>query len=69
MGWLTVSIYPESGQPVRLSVVVPVFNEADNVLPLLDEIERALAPVGGFEVIFVDDQSDDDTQSRLAPAV
>ena len=69
MGWLTVSIYPESGQPVRLSVVVPVFNEADNVLPLLEEIERALVPVGGFEIIFVDDQSDDDTQARLAPAV
>ena len=69
MGWQTVSIYPESGQPVRLSVVVPVFNEADNVLPLLEEIERALTPVGGFEVIFVDDQSDDDTQARLAPAV
>ncbi|PWC34577.1 glycosyl transferase [Azospirillum sp. TSO35-2] len=66
-------MFPESGQPVRLSVVVPVFNEADNVLPLLDEIERALAPSGGFpggfEVIFVDDQSDDDTQARLAPAV
>lgn len=69
MGWQTVSIYPESGQPVRLSVVVPVFNEADNVLPLLEEIERALTPVGGFEIIFVDDQSDDDTQARLAPAV
>ncbi|MCG5244200.1 glycosyltransferase family 2 protein [Azospirillum doebereinerae] len=59
----------ENREPVRLSVVVPVFNEADNVLPLLDEIERALIPVGGFEVIFVDDQSDDDTQVRLAPAV
>ncbi|MCP1614739.1 dolichol-phosphate mannosyltransferase [Azospirillum lipoferum] len=64
-----MSIYPENGQPVRLSVVVPVFNEAENVLPLLEEIERALSPVGGFEVIFVDDQSDDDTQARLAPAV
>ncbi|CAO3426743.1 glycosyltransferase family 2 protein [Azospirillum doebereinerae] len=64
-----VSILAENREPVRLSVVVPVFNEADNVLPLLDEIERALTPVGGFEVIFVDDQSDDDTQARLAPAV
>ncbi|GLR83130.1 dolichol-phosphate mannosyltransferase [Azospirillum oryzae] len=64
-----MSIYPENGQPVRLSVVVPVFNEAENVLPLLEEIERALTPVGGFEIIFVDDQSDDDTQARLAAAV
>nr|WP_148219787.1 glycosyltransferase family 2 protein [Azospirillum sp. B510] len=64
-----MSIFPESGQPVRLSVVVPVFNEAENVLPLLEEIERALTPAGGFEIIFVDDQSEDDTQARLAPAV
>ena len=60
---------PEGGQPVRLSVVVPVFNEADNVLPLLEEIERALAALGAFEVVFVDDGSTDDTVTRLAPAV
>jgi dolichol-phosphate mannosyltransferase len=68
-GMTAVSIISEGRPPARLSVVVPVFNEADNVLPLLDEIERALAPLGGFEVIFVDDQSDDDTQARLAPAI
>lgn len=61
---------PAEGRlPVRLSVVVPVFNEADNVLPLLEEIERALSPAGGFEVIFVDDESSDDTPARLAPAI
>lgn len=53
----------------RLSVVVPVFNEADNVGPLLAEIEAALSGRFDFEVIFVDDASDDDTAARLAPAV
>jgi glycosyltransferase involved in cell wall biosynthesis len=42
-----------------LSVVVPVLDEAENVIPLLDEIEAALAPRGGFEVIFVDDSAID----------
>ncbi|AWK89069.1 glycosyltransferase family 2 protein [Azospirillum thermophilum] len=64
-----MSILEEGRPAVRLSVVVPVFNEADNVLPLLEEIERALRPVGSFEIIFVDDESSDDTQARLAPAV
>ena len=53
---------------MRLSVVIPVFNESENVLPLLDEIERALAPLGSFEAIFVDDGSTDDTASVLADA-
>lgn len=64
-----MSKFPEESRPVRLSVVVPVFNEADNVLPLLDEIERALAAIDSFEVVYVDDGSGDDTVARLAPAV
>lgn len=64
-----VSALLEDRPPVRLSVVVPVFNEADNVLPLLEEIERALAPMGAFEVIYVDDGSSDDTLARLGPVV
>lgn len=52
-----------------LSVVVPVFNEADNVEPLLAEIETALQGRFEHEIIFVDDGSDDATVARLAPAV
>ncbi|MGB8276115.1 MAG: glycosyltransferase family 2 protein [Alphaproteobacteria bacterium] len=52
-----------------LSVVVPVFNEADNVLPLLAEIHGALEPLGAnFEVVFVDDGSRDETGQRLKEA-
>lgn len=50
-----------------LSVVIPVYNEADNVLPLLDEIVQALTAHGPIEVIFVDDGSSDDTAARLKP--
>ena len=44
------------------SVVVPVFNEADNVRPLWDRLLPVLTQTGGrFEVVFVDDGSRDGT--------
>ena len=42
-----------------LSVVVPVKNEQDNILPLLAEIHAALESRYDYEVIYVDDGSDD----------
>src|ERR1700676_4152332 len=44
----------------ELSVVVPTFNERDNVLTLFRRLETALAAVA-FEVVFVDDNSPDGT--------
>ena len=55
--------------PVQLSIVVPVRNEAENILPLLAEIHAALEPLGEFEVIYVDDGSGDSTPQRLAEAM
>lgn len=53
-------------QPVpHLSVVVPVFNEQDNVAPLVQEILAALRGVTAFEIVYVDDHSRDDTLDRL----
>jgi len=52
----------------RLSVVVPVRNEADNVLPLVEEIHAALDGQAEFELIYVDDGSTDATAQRLAEA-
>src|SRR5258708_21700045 len=43
-----------------LSVVVPSFNERDNVLTLFRRLETALAGIA-FEVVFVDDNSPDGT--------
>lgn len=51
---------------VELSVVVPVHNEAENVEPLAAEVATALADGPPYELIFVDDGSDDDTPVRLA---
>jgi len=53
----------------EVSVVVPVRNEEGNIIVLIDEIHAALEGVTDFEVIYVDDGSDDATQVRLAEAV
>ena len=51
----------------RLSVVVPVRNEAGNIASLVAEIERACAGLA-FELIYVDDGSSDGTPAALAAA-
>ncbi|HEX3673601.1 MAG TPA: glycosyltransferase [Rhizomicrobium sp.] len=56
------------GELLELSVVVPVYNEAGNILPLLDEVEAALNGVCRYEIVFVDDGSTDATASELAQA-
>jgi dolichol-phosphate mannosyltransferase len=50
----------------RFSVVVAVYNEADNVTAVTEEILRALAPAEPFELIYVDDGSNDATAERLS---
>ena len=49
----------------QLSVVVPVYNEQDNVGPLIGEILAALRGIVPFEIVYVDDLSTDATLERL----
>jgi len=51
-----------------LSVVVPVHNERDNIVPLLTEIAAALRGKADFEIVYVDDSSKDDSLAVLAAA-
>jgi len=52
--------------PVELSVVVPAFNEVENLDPLLAEVRAALEAVGGcWEIVLVDDGSSDGTGERI----
>jgi len=50
----------------RLSVVIPVKDEAECIVPLLLELQGALEGVCEFELIVVDDGSRDKTADRLA---
>src|ERR1700743_3254675 len=58
--------------PPILSVVIPMFDEAGNVLPLIEEITtvlRAYPPVSdNFEIVCVDDGSHDSTASEIKHA-
>ncbi|MBL6935868.1 MAG: glycosyltransferase family 2 protein [Alphaproteobacteria bacterium] len=52
-----------------LSVVVPVFNEADSIEPLMAELHEAMEGLGmEYEMVFVDDGSTDSTPQRLSQA-
>jgi dolichol-phosphate mannosyltransferase len=48
-----------------ISIVIPMYNEADNVGPLLNEVCLAVKDFSAVEIIVVDDGSTDDTKSRL----
>src|SRR5688572_30662409 len=54
-------------EPPYLSLVIPAYNEQENVAVLLQRVAAALAQTGKpFEVIIVDDGSTDDTPRLLA---
>ncbi len=50
-----------------ISIVVPLFNEEDNVVELQDQIGRALAGMD-YELVLVDDCSTDQTVARVQPS-
>lgn len=53
----------------RLSVVIPLYKEEDNVERLIDELHSALEPYPGeFEFVLVDDGSTDRTRELLLEA-
>jgi dolichol-phosphate mannosyltransferase len=63
-----VSTHPSPASLPDVSVVIPVCNEDENVLPLAQEIHAALAGRYSFEQIFVDDGSTDRTAERVLAA-
>ncbi len=57
------------GSVPTLSVVAPLYNEFQNVRPLVDWILQALESYSGtFEIILVDDGSQDETWSEIQAA-
>ncbi len=51
---------------MKLSVIIPAYNEEDNILPMYSELVESLAPLGcEYEMIFVNDGSTDGTYEKL----
>lgn len=52
---------------LRFSLVIPVFDEADNIGPVVDAAMPVLQQLGGdYEILFVDDGSSDRTPAEIA---
>jgi dolichol-phosphate mannosyltransferase len=60
---------PLSEPDVAVSIVVPVRNEAENVLPLIEEMVAALDGRWAYEIIYVNDGSTDATAEGLTYAM
>lgn len=53
----------------RLSVIIPAYNEADNIVPVVQSAAEVITKTDfgdNFEIIVVDDHSDDATFERVA---
>jgi dolichol-phosphate mannosyltransferase len=59
-----ISVDPMESQMVELAVVVPTFNERDNVAELVKRLNASLEGIQ-WEAIFVDDDSPDGTAARI----
>jgi glycosyltransferase involved in cell wall biosynthesis len=58
-------------EPPLLSVVVPVRNEEDGILPFVDRVSAIVADIAGqqdWEILFIDDGSTDDTVAAIVAA-
>jgi len=54
-----------SGEP-ELSVIIPAYNEADSIGPLLESVSAVLRAMGRpYEILVVDDGSRDETAARV----
>ena len=63
-----LEIAPEAARlPADISIIVPTFNERENVPVLIERLRVAMGPLA-WEVVFVDDDSKDGTLAALSQA-
>jgi glycosyltransferase involved in cell wall biosynthesis len=56
----------ETGQSIRYSIVIPLYNERESLMPLYQRLKETMEAVGRpFECIFVDDGSSDGSLTLL----
>lgn len=47
------------------SVVIPVYNEEGNIFPLYNSLKPVMEKLGEYEILFIDDGSDDGTFKKI----
>ena len=63
---MSISAESLSSDSLTLSVVVPVYNERDSLVQLVDELQAGIrSSVSSYEIIFVDDGSTDDSWKKI----
>jgi dolichol-phosphate mannosyltransferase len=60
-----ISTAPPGGGSPDVSIVIPFFNEEENVSPLLTELREVCATLGQVEVLLVNDGSKDQTGREI----
>jgi cellulose synthase/poly-beta-1,6-N-acetylglucosamine synthase-like glycosyltransferase len=68
LGWTTLKRYVPSGETapgLKFSIIIPARNEEKSIIPCLADIISQDYPSENFEVIVVDDFSDDQTASLV----
>lgn len=53
---------------MNLSVIIPIYNEAESIAPLMERLIPVVEQYGPFEVLCIDDGSDDGTFEELLKA-
>lgn len=71
LGMLRLPVYhfQESHAQTKFSVIVPFRNEAERLPELLDSVKKLKYPLHLYEIIFVDDASEDDSVSIITNAL
>jgi dolichol-phosphate mannosyltransferase len=60
---------PLNSQTAEIAIIVPVYNEEENILPLTEEIIDVMrSRARSWELVFVDDASTDRTSQRIQEA-
>ncbi|MBF0420854.1 MAG: polyprenol monophosphomannose synthase [Magnetococcales bacterium] len=49
---------------IQVSLILPTYNEAENIVPLMERLERSLKVRWCYELIVVDDDSPDETATK-----
>jgi len=57
-----------AARPPDFSIVLPAHNEVANIAPMVAALREVMAPIGRFEIVYIDDGSNDGTLATLREA-